>query len=65
MGALLTLRGRLPVNVKFLIEGEEGGSEALTSDFIRDNKDLLKADYGVWESGYTCHRTDDRGCTWE
>jgi acetylornithine deacetylase/succinyl-diaminopimelate desuccinylase-like protein len=52
VGALLKLRGELPVNVKFLIEGEEEIGSTHLSDFIRDNKDLLKADYGVWESGY-------------
>ena len=42
--ALLKTTGTLPVNVKFLIEGEEEiGSEHL-DDFVRDQAELLKAD---------------------
>lgn len=52
VGTLLRLRGEVPVNVKFLIEGEEEVGSTHLAEFIRDNKDLLKADYGVWESGY-------------
>lgn len=37
--------GQLPVNIKFLLEGEEEiGSPSLTK-WIADNKDLLKADF--------------------
>lgn len=52
VGTLLRIRGELPVNVKFLIEGEEEIGSTHLADFIRDNKDLLRADCGVWESGY-------------
>lgn len=45
--ALLTVEGRLPVNIKLLIEGEEEiGSENLER-FIAAHKDLLKADVVV------------------
>jgi len=44
--ALITTGG-LPVNVKFIIEGEEEiGSPNLTS-FISQNKDLLKCDFAI------------------
>jgi acetylornithine deacetylase/succinyl-diaminopimelate desuccinylase-like protein len=42
--AFLKTEGLLPVNVKLLIEGEEEiGSEHL-EEFVRENKDMLKAD---------------------
>lgn len=52
VGTLLKLRGKLPMNVKFLIEGEEEIGSTHLSEFIKENADLLKSDYGVWESGY-------------
>ena len=39
--------GRLPVNMKFLIEGEEEVGSANLDNFIRGHKDLLKADVVV------------------
>lgn len=45
--ALLQANGRLPVNVKFIIEGEEeSGGESLTA-FIPENKKLLSADVAL------------------
>ncbi|MBN1638487.1 MAG: dipeptidase [Ignavibacteriales bacterium] len=42
--AFMKVKGELPVNIKFLIEGEEEiGSPSLTK-FLPKNKDLLKAD---------------------
>lgn len=37
----------LPVNIKFLIEGEEEVGSAHLDEFVRDHKDLLKADVVV------------------
>lgn len=45
--AVLKQTGKLPVNVKFLIEGEEEiGSPNLT-DFLKENREALKADVVV------------------
>lgn len=45
--ALLAANGRLPVNVKFIIEGEEESGGASLSDFIPQNKALLAADVAL------------------
>jgi len=37
--------GRLPVNIKWLIEGEEEIGSPNLEDFISEHKDLLKSDY--------------------
>ncbi len=42
---------KLPVNVKFLIEGEEEISSPNLTDFTRRHADFLKADGGIWEFG--------------
>ena len=39
--------GRLPVNMKFMIEGEEEVGSANLDDFVRGNKELLKSDVVV------------------
>ena len=45
--ALLKENGRLPVNVKFIIEGEEeSGGESLSA-FIPENKEMLAADVAL------------------
>lgn len=43
--------GELPVNLKFVIEGEEEIGSVHLADFISANKDLLAADACVWEFG--------------
>ena len=44
-------RGRLPVNVKFMIEGEEEIGSKHLEEFIRKNNDTLKADVVVSADG--------------
>jgi acetylornithine deacetylase/succinyl-diaminopimelate desuccinylase-like protein len=45
--ALLKAAGSLPINVKFLIEGEEESTSKNLPLFIRKNKQMLKADIAV------------------
>lgn len=54
--ALLALDGELPCNIKFIIEGEEETSSVHLHDFIRENKEKLKADACIWEFGGVDHR---------
>jgi acetylornithine deacetylase/succinyl-diaminopimelate desuccinylase-like protein len=45
--SLLTSDGKLPVNIKFLIEGEEEISSAHLAEFVNNNVERLKADVCV------------------
>jgi acetylornithine deacetylase/succinyl-diaminopimelate desuccinylase-like protein len=45
--ALLRSHGRLPVNVKFIVEGEEESGGQSLSAFIPQNKELLAADVAL------------------
>ncbi len=54
--ALLATEGELPCTVKFIIEGEEETSSVHLSNFIRANKEKLKADACLWEFGGVDHR---------
>jgi acetylornithine deacetylase/succinyl-diaminopimelate desuccinylase-like protein len=45
--AWLKTAGKLPINVKFLIEGEEEVGGANLETFVRENRDRLKCDYAV------------------
>ena len=45
--AFLKNNGSLPVNIKMLIEGEEEVGSAHLDDFVKEHKDLLKADLVV------------------
>ena len=47
LGAHLRARGRLPVNVKLLIEGEEEVSSVHLDEFIENNRERLAADVAV------------------
>jgi acetylornithine deacetylase/succinyl-diaminopimelate desuccinylase-like protein len=49
--AVLKVTGRLPVNVKFLFEGEEEISSRSLRGFIETNTSLLTADYAVCSDG--------------
>jgi len=43
----------IPVNIKFVIEGEEEVSSPNLPDFVNDNRDLISADACIWEFGGT------------
>jgi acetylornithine deacetylase/succinyl-diaminopimelate desuccinylase-like protein len=45
--ALLATRGRLPVNLKFVFEGEEESSSVHLDDWLRANRDRLTADFAL------------------
>jgi acetylornithine deacetylase/succinyl-diaminopimelate desuccinylase-like protein len=49
--AVLKVRGTLPVNVKFLFEGEEEVGSRHLRAFIEGNRDLLRADYCFCSDG--------------
>lgn len=55
--ACLETMGDLPLKVKFLVEGEEETASAHLAEFVRRNKDLLKADGCLWE----CSWKDPKG----
>jgi acetylornithine deacetylase/succinyl-diaminopimelate desuccinylase-like protein len=48
---LLDLEEKLPINVKFLIEGEEEVGSVNLAPFIEENKELLKADVAYTSDG--------------
>lgn len=54
--AWLRVRGRLPVTVKFLIEGEEEVGSPHLAEVLRARPDLVRADACLWESGAKDHR---------
>ncbi len=45
--AYLKTTGKLPVNVKFIVEGEEESGGASLTTFVAENKELLSADVAV------------------
>ncbi len=49
--AFLKTRGRLPISIKFLIEGEEEIGSVHLALFIKKNHDLLQSDACYWEGG--------------
>src|SRR5512139_4190536 len=54
--ALLETYGELPCTIKFIIEGEEETASVNLFEFIKNNKELLKADACIWEFGGVDHR---------
>ncbi|QNB47618.1 M20/M25/M40 family metallo-hydrolase [Thermanaerosceptrum fracticalcis] len=50
--AILKTSGELPITIKYVIEGEEEIGSPSLPKFIEENKDLLKADACIWESGF-------------
>ncbi len=49
--AFQKVRGRPPVTVKFIIEGEEEIGSPNIAGFVENNRHLLKADACIWECG--------------
>ncbi|NDJ63147.1 MAG: M20/M25/M40 family metallo-hydrolase, partial [Chloroflexi bacterium] len=50
--AYLRARGELPINVKFIFEGEEEIGSPNLGAFASANRDLIQADGCIWEAGY-------------
>jgi acetylornithine deacetylase/succinyl-diaminopimelate desuccinylase-like protein len=50
--AYLRARGELPVNVKFIFEGEEEIGSPNLAAFAESHRDLVQADGCIWEAGY-------------
>jgi acetylornithine deacetylase/succinyl-diaminopimelate desuccinylase-like protein len=49
--AMLRTDGKLPVNVKYIFDGEEENGSPNFKNFINKNKDLLKADFALNADG--------------
>lgn len=49
--AFLKTKGKLPISIKFLIEGEEEVGSPNLPAFVENNLDLLKSDACYWEGG--------------
>jgi acetylornithine deacetylase/succinyl-diaminopimelate desuccinylase-like protein len=49
--AFLETGTELPVNIKFIVEGEEEIGSVNFPEFVKKNKDFMKADGGIWEFG--------------
>lgn len=49
--AWLKVHGTLPINIKFMAEGEEEIGSVHLGDFVRANMDKVKSDGIIWEGG--------------
>lgn len=56
--AFLETESSLPVNIKFVVEGEEEIGSVHLLEVIEKNKELFSADAAIWEFG----ETDRHGC---
>ncbi|HEX6268988.1 MAG TPA: M20/M25/M40 family metallo-hydrolase [Anaerolineales bacterium] len=54
--SILETDGDLPCDIKFIIEGEEETASVHLHEFIRENKERLRADACIWEFGGVDHR---------
>ena len=50
--AWLSVRGELPLNVLFVVEGEEEIGSTNLGTFAEEHRDKLQADGCIWETGY-------------
>jgi acetylornithine deacetylase/succinyl-diaminopimelate desuccinylase-like protein len=50
--AFLNVKGKLPANIKFIVEGEEEIGSVHLEEFSDNYKDLIQADGCLWEFGY-------------
>ena len=62
--AYLKTLGKLPINVKFVIEGEEEMGSAHLGAFVARNKDLLKADFVLSAACFAPRSTAFACCSW-
>lgn len=51
--AYVRARGKLPINVKFIFEGEEEIGSPNIASFAANNPDMIQADGCIWEFGYS------------
>ena len=51
MNAVRAVRGELPLNIKFIVEGEEEIGSINIEDFTHAHPDLMASDGCIWESG--------------
>ncbi len=58
--ALSHALGELPLTVKFLVEGEEEIGSPTLPKFVEEHANALKADGGIWETGYVGRRGELR-----